>query len=75
MAGYYGFTLDVHVSVHQSVSCTSLGPSVFRFRMIMSKHQCIFTKLGMCIDIVEIWFGIANLQMGKFLLGYLPRTR
>ena len=26
----------------------------------LSKHQCIFTKLGMCIDIVEIWFGIAN---------------
>ena len=25
-----------------------------------SKHQWIFTKLGMCIDIVEIWFGIAN---------------
>ena len=25
-----------------------------------SKHQQIFTKLGMCIDIVEIWFGIAN---------------
>ena len=26
----------------------------------LSKHQQIFTKLGMCIDIVEIWFGIAN---------------
>ena len=26
----------------------------------LSKHQWIFTKLGMCIDIVEIWFGIAN---------------
>ena len=29
----------------------------------MSKHQWIFTKLGMCIDIVEIWFGIANGQV------------
>ena len=25
-----------------------------------SKCQWIFTKLGMCIDIVEIWFGIAK---------------
>ena len=26
----------------------------------LSKHQWIFTKLGMCIDIVEIGFGIAT---------------
>ena len=25
-----------------------------------SKYQWIFTKLGMCIDIVEIYFGIAT---------------
>ena len=25
----------------------------------LSKSQWIFTKLEMCIDIVEIWFGIA----------------
>ena len=54
MAGYYGFTLDVHVSVR---------PSVFCFRMITSKHQWIFTKLGMCSDIAEIWFEIANGQI------------
>ena len=29
----------------------------------LSKHQWIFTKLGMCIDIVDIWLG---LLMGKF---------
>ena len=29
----------------------------------LSKHQCIFTKLGMCIDTVVIWFGIANGQI------------
>ena len=29
----------------------------------LSKHQWIFTKLGMCIDIVEIWFGIAYGQI------------
>ena len=26
----------------------------------LSKHQLIFTKLGMCIGIMDIWFGIAN---------------
>ena len=34
VAGYYGFTLDVRVSVRPSVSRTSIRPSVFRFRMI-----------------------------------------
>ena len=29
----------------------------------LSKKQWIFTKLGMCIDIVEIWIGIANGQI------------
>ena len=31
----------------------------------LSKHQWIFTKLGMCIDILEIWFGIANGQISS----------
>ena len=40
----------------------------------MSKHQWIFTKLGMCIDIVEIWFGIANGQiLSIFDGGTCPR--
>ena len=34
----------------------------------LSKHQWIFTKLGMCIDIVEICFGIANGQIRRFLM-------
>ena len=29
----------------------------------LSKFQQIFTKPGMCIDIVEIWLGIANGQI------------
>ena len=29
----------------------------------LSKHQWILTKLGMCIDIVKCWFGIANGQI------------
>ena len=27
----------------------------FHFRTMTSKNQLIFTKLGMCIDIIEIW--------------------
>ena len=40
--------------------------SVFSFQGInlsVSKSQWIFTKLDMCIDIVEIWFGIVNGQI------------
>ena len=29
----------------------------------LSKCQSVFTKLGICIDTVEIWFGIANGQI------------
>ena len=32
----------------------------------LSKFQWIFTKLGMCIDNVEIWFRIANGQSSVF---------
>ena len=40
----------------------------------LSKHQWIFTKLGMCIDIVEIWFGIANGQISSNFDGVIcPR--
>ena len=59
-AGYYCFTLDI---------CPSfLHPSV-RFSFSddnWSKQQWIFTKLSMCIDIVEIWFGIAMSKFRKF---------
>ena len=48
----------------------SAGPSVVRpsvpFSFLddnLSKHQWIFTKFGICIDIMEIWFGIANGQI------------
>ena len=40
----------------------------------LSKHPWIFTKLGMCIDIVEIWFGIANGQISSIFDGVIcPR--
>ena len=31
----------------------------------LSKCQWIFIKLGMCIDIVKIWFGITNGQISS----------
>ena len=40
----------------------------------LSKHQWIFTNLGMCIDIVEIWLGIANGQISSNFYGVVcPR--
>ena len=40
----------------------------------LSKYQWIFTKLGMCIDIVKIWFGIANGQILSIFDGVIrPR--
>ena len=33
----------------------------------LSKHQWIFNKFGMCIDILEIWFGIAYGQISLIL--------
>ena len=51
-----------HPWVCSSVSCTS-GRQSIRILFpddILNKHQWIFTKLGVCIDIAEIWFGIAN---------------
>ena len=32
-----------------------------------SKHKWIFTKLGKCNDITEIWFGIADDQICQIL--------
>ena len=37
----------------------------------LSKHPWIFNKLGMCIDIVEIWFGIAKGQILSNLYGVI----
>ena len=52
---------------YPAVSGTSVRPSV-RFTFPgdnLSKQQWIFTKLGTCIDIVEIWFVIANWQISS----------
>ena len=36
----------------------------------LSKYEWIFTKLGICIGIVEIWFRIASGE--NFISGYSP---
>ena len=60
VAKYYGFTLAVCVFICLSVIC----PSVFLFQDInFSICQWIFTKLGMCIDILEICL---RMLLGKF---------
>ena len=55
----------VCLSICPSVLQSSVHPFV-RISFLddnLSKHQWIFTKLGMCIDIVEIWFEIADGQI------------
>ena len=68
--GYYSFMLEVCLSVRPSIVHPSAHPLYTRPSVCisfpdddLSKHQWIFTKLGMCIDIVEICFGIANGQI------------
>ena len=38
----------------------------------LSKYQLIFIKFGMCIDVVEFQFGIANVQISSIFDSYLP---
>ena len=37
-----------------------------------NKCQWIFTKLGVCIDIVKIWFKMADVQISSIFDSYLP---
>ena len=46
--------------------------SGFHFRTITSKCQWIFTKLAICLDTVEIYFGIAIAQILSIFDSYLP---
>ena len=40
----------------------------------LSKYQQISTNLGIYIDIVKIWFDIANGQISSIFDSYLPAT-
>ena len=61
MAGYFGTTLVVRVSVRPCVRCRSVR--IFVRDDNLSKCKWIFTYVGMCTDIVEIWFGIPEGQI------------
>ena len=75
MAGYCCFMLVVCVSIHLSILVvllsvcdTSVLPSIFLFLDDnLNKCQWIFTKLSMYVDIVEIWFVIADGQISLIL--------
>ena len=69
VVGYYG-------SRWTSFSWSVIGPSIcISFPDDnLSVHHLILTKLAMCIDIVEIWFGIANGHISSNFDGVLcPR--
>ena len=55
--------LCVHLSIHFSFPDDNL-----------SKHLWIFSKLGICIDIVKIWFGIANGQISSIFYSELSAS-
>ena len=56
------------VSIHRLSICQSVCQSVFSLLDDnWSKCPWIFTKPGLCIDIVEIWFGIANGQISSII--------
>ena len=49
--------------------------SVFSFLVDnLSKSQRIFTKLGMCTDIMEMWFGQISLIFDRVICRHLIRT-
>ena len=73
-----GGVLWFHVGrpcVCPSVSQSVVRPSVrFSFLDDNLSYQWIFTRLGLCIDIVEILFGIANGQISSNFDGVIcPR--
>ena len=52
--------------VRLSTRPSYLYPSVFFFSDDnLSKCQWIFTKLGVCNDILKIWFGVVNGQISS----------
>ena len=55
---------------HWTSVCLSVHNTFVQIFMLndkLSKYQWIFTKLCVCIDIVEIWFELLLSKFGKFL--------
>ena len=56
MSGLGLLMVKFHKFLTELSACHS---SVFSFQDDkLSKYQSVFTKLGICIDIVDIWIGI-----------------
>ena len=64
LAGYYGFTLVVRVSIRLSVHQSYVRPSVFRFRMITWLHINGFSRNLICA--LTLWRSVLGLLMGTF---------
>ena len=64
---------DKDVYIHQDMRPSVVHPlSVFSFLDDnLSRYKWIFTKFGKCIDIVEIWFQIANGQISSIFDRFL----
>ena len=60
VAGYYVFTLAVHVSVRLSVVCLSVCPSALRFRTITNIYERISLRFFICSCTNNVSLGIVN---------------
>ena len=64
VAGYYGFTLVVRVSIRPSICRTSVHPSIFRFWMITWVNINGFSPNLVCA--LMLWRSGLGLLIGKF---------
>ena len=71
--GWLGRKTNTNKPLHDSGRVLSFHFIHIKFPDNNFKRQWIFTKLGMCIDIVKIWFWIANGQIRQILTGVCPR--
>ena len=71
-----GFELLMSKFLSNFDGCSAWDTPIFSFPDDnLSECQWIFTKLGICIDIMEVWIGIANEQISSNFDGsYLPKT-
>ena len=68
-----GLGLLIGKFLHFLTELSTRNTSIFKFQdNNLSKSQWIFTKFDMCIDIVEVWFGIAHWQFRQFLTVICP---
>ena len=73
---YYNLPQDSGGVLLLHVGCLSIQLSIHTFFQDdnLSKYQWIFTTLGKCIDIVELWFWIADEQISLIFDSYLLAT-